>query len=89
MESIKFKECNATYAENQSEYKTLPTFHDKENGIVVSCYKLTFKELIKLILTRKIWLGIMTFNKPLQPQLLSVNKHDIIEKNKINYDTDK
>ena len=78
MESIRFKECNATYAENQDEYKTLPTFHDKQNGIVVSCYKLTFKDLLKIILTRKIWLGLMTFNQPLQPQLLSVNKTDLI-----------
>lgn len=78
MKAIKFKECNANFAENQKEYKTLPAFYDKQTGIAVSCYKLSLKETIKIILHRKVWVGIMTFNKPLQPQLLSVYKKDLI-----------
>jgi len=80
MKVIKFKECNVNFAENQEEYKTLPAFHDSKNGIVVSCYKLSLKDLIKVAFTRKIWLGIMTFNKPLQPQLMSVDKYELIIK---------
>lgn len=82
MKSVKFKECNVNFAENQDEYVTLPAFHDSKAEVVISCYKVTFKELLKLMVTRKIWLGIMTFNEPLQPQLLSVNKKDLIVNNK-------
>ena len=78
MKIIKFKECNVNFAENQKEYKTLPAFYDSNSGIVVSCYRITFKDLIKVIFTRKIWLGVMTFHKPLQPQLMSVDKSDLI-----------
>lgn len=77
MKPIKFKESNSVFAENQDEYKSLPAFVDKD-GIVVTCYKLSFIDIVKVIFTGKIWLGVMTFKKPLQPQLLSVNKEDII-----------
>jgi len=77
MKPIKFKESNSVFAENKDEYKSLPAFVDKD-GIVVTCYKLSFIDIVKVIFTGKIWLGVMTFKKPLQPQLLSVNKEDII-----------
>lgn len=78
MDAVEFKGCNVELAKNQKEYKTLPAFHDKENGIMVTCYKLSFKELLKVVLTRKVWLGQMTFNGPLQPQKLSVNRKDFL-----------
>ena len=78
MEAIKFKECNVDFAKNQEEYNTLPAFADRKNGVVTTCYKLSLKDLIKIIFTRKIWLSLLTFNKPLTPQLLSVNKKDVI-----------
>ena len=81
MENIKFKECNTVFAKDQKEYKELSAFRD-EDGTVITCYKLSFKEIIKIVFTRKIWLGLMTFNKPLQSQLLSVDKNDLIENNK-------
>lgn len=81
MENIKFKECNTVFAKDQKKYKELSAFRD-EDGTVITCYKLSFKEIIKIIFTRKIWLGLMTFNKPLQPQLISANKDDLIENNK-------
>ena len=79
MKPIKFKECNCVFAESQDEYKSLPAFVDK-NGIVVTCYKLSFIDIVKVIFTGKLWSGVMTFRKPLQPQLLSVSKEDIITK---------
>ena len=82
MEAIKFKECNVDFAKNQEEYKTLPAFADTKNGVVTTCYKLSLKDLIKIIFTRKIWLSLLTFNKPLTPQLLSVNKKDVIDHTK-------
>lgn len=78
MEAIKFKGCNVTFAKDQDEYKSLPAFFDKKSGVVVSCYKLSFKEVLRIIFTRKIWLGIMTFGSSLQPQLLTTSKKEIL-----------
>ena len=52
MEAIKFKECNVDFAKNQEEYKTLPAFADRKNGVVTTCYKLSLKDSIKIIFTR-------------------------------------
>jgi len=77
MNAIKFKDCNVEFAKNQKEYKTLPAFRDTENGIVITCYKLSLIDLLKVVFTRRVWLGQMTFNEPLQPQKLSVNRKDL------------
>ena len=77
MKAIKFKGYNVEFAKDQDEYKTLPAFHDKESGIVTTCYKLSCMDLLKVIFTRKIWLGQVTFDKPFNPQKLSVNRKDL------------
>lgn len=71
MENIYFDECNYEIAKNQPEYITLKAHVDDE-GIVTTCYKLSFLELIKIIFTRKLYLSIMTFKMKLQPQRLTV-----------------
>ena len=66
MKIVKFKECNVTYAENQDEYLDLPA-HKAEDGCVTSCWGLNLKERLSVLFTGKIFLQILTFNKPLQP----------------------
>jgi len=73
MKPIDFPEKNCVYAENQPEYLPLPV-HKTEDGIVTSCWKLSFDERIKVLFGGKIWWSVMTFNKPLQPQKPSINK---------------
>lgn len=67
MKAIQFKECNVEIAKNQKEYKTLPAFVDKEIGTVTTCFELDDQELKQVRRTKKIWLTLLTFNKPLQP----------------------
>lgn len=81
MEAIKFKECNIVFAEDQDEYNSLPAFYNSEEKTASFCYKLSFIEVVKVFFRRKIWVSIMTFNKPLQPQLLSVDKEDVVKNN--------
>jgi len=77
MKPIKFKQANVNFAENQEEYGTLPAFKSNDEcGIVVCCWKLNFKERIKLLFTGKLWLNLMTFNKPLMPHNLSVHRKE-------------
>ena len=78
MKAIEFKEVNLRIAENQDEYVTLPAFHDKEEGSVTFCFKLTEDEINRIKATDEIWFKILTFNKPMQPIQLSTNKEDLI-----------
>ncbi len=66
MKPIDFAQKNCVYAENQPEYLPLPVYK-QEDGELWSCWKLTFRERIKVLFTGCFWLGIMTFNQPLQP----------------------
>jgi len=72
MEPIEFKGQTDVYAKDQPEYRSLPV-HRTADGTVTSCWKMTWKERFKIFLTGKIWWSTMTFNKPLQPQLPSVD----------------
>lgn len=67
MKPIKFPEQNAIYAENQPEYIPLPV-HRTEEGEVISCWQMTWRERLTVLLTGKIWWSVLTFNHPLQPQ---------------------
>jgi len=73
MKIIKFKECNVTYAKNQPEYLPLPAYKTSD-GMVTSCWGLSFFERLKVVLIGKIYLEVLTFNQPLQPLRMSVSK---------------
>jgi len=73
MEVIKFKECNAIYAKDQPEYLNLPS-HKAKDGRVTSCWGLSFLERVRVAVTGKIFLQVLTFNSPLQPlKMLTTN----------------
>lgn len=76
MTPIPFKEQTVTIAENQPQYLPFPAhrFRDDANGRIAACWKLSFIERIKVLLTGVVWQQVMTFGKPLQPQLLSIDK---------------
>jgi hypothetical protein len=73
MKLIEFKEQNIIIAKDQPEYLPLPA-RRSDDGQVICCWKLSIKERIKLLFTGRVWHIILTFNEPLQPQLLVVNK---------------
>lgn len=87
MKPIKFKEQNVTFAENQPEYLPLPALKNVNPdgttagmGEVISCWKLSFKERIKILFTGKLWVSLAMFGKPLTPSFFTVNKNDVINK---------
>ena len=71
MKPIDFKEKIVDFAKDQDDYQTLPAWKG-EDGQVISCWKLTPMERIKLLIQGKIWVRQYTFNKSLQPQLLQI-----------------
>lgn len=78
MEAIKFKESNVVFAENQDEYKSLPAYRDN-NGVVVTCWKLSEEEIKMINETGRIYLETLTFNKPLQPVMLTTDIKEIFK----------
>jgi len=79
MKPINFKGANTLFAKNQSKYKPLPalTIEGKE-GYVISCWRLSFKERLKVLFFGRVWLRLMSFNKPLTPSFMSTSKTDCI-----------
>lgn len=71
MKPIEFDKMTCVYAKDQKEYLPLPV-HKYPDGTITCCWQLTLKERIRLLFTGVIWCRILTFNKPLQPHLLTV-----------------
>ena len=69
MKPCNFKEANVTFAENQPEYRPLRAYRNPD-GMVVSCWEMTVKERLKVLCFGKVWLRMLTFNRPLQPVTL-------------------
>jgi len=69
---VKFSECNMTQAKNQPEYRPLLVLK-MPDGEIVTCWKPSIWERLKILFIGKIWLKVLTFNEPLQPLLMSAN----------------
>lgn len=79
-----FKESNVVFGKEQKEYLSLPAFiNNSKEGEAVICWKLSFWERIKLLFSKRIWMMICTFNKPIMPMYMSVNKNDMFVNNHI------
>lgn len=66
-----FPEVNATFAKDQEPYIPLPSWKG-DDGEVITCWKLTRWERFCVAFTGRIWLRVLSFNKPLQPVCLQV-----------------
>lgn len=73
MEPIKFEGVNTVYGENQPEYQPLPAQRFPD-GEILTCWKCSPEDLKKINETGVVWLSMLTFNKPLQPVLVSSEK---------------
>ena len=76
MKPKKFQEANVVYGEGQPEYKPLPAHKTKE-GQAIFCFELDEAERKKIAETGELWVSLLTFNQPLQPIFITINKSDI------------
>lgn len=69
MTATEFPEVNLRIGEGQEEYQTLPVHLDKKNeqSPVTMCFELDAEELKQVKETGKIWITVVTFNKPFSP----------------------
>lgn len=79
MNPIEFKDQNRVYAKNQPEYMPLPALK-LDSGEIIACWKMSFKERIKVLFTGKTWVSLMCFDNPLTPSFISVNRKEIYSK---------
>lgn len=74
MKPVGFLEQNAVLAEHQPQYQPLPVYRELTlPGRVVSCWHLTWRERVRLLVTGRLWLSQLTYGSPLQPQLPSID----------------
>ena len=70
MEPIEFPKQTMVWAKNQPPYLPLPAFVNERETI--TCWKMTWKERIKVLFKGQLWLRQMNFSQPLQPQAPSI-----------------
>ncbi|MBZ0268047.1 hypothetical protein K8I85_07820 [bacterium] len=75
MRVVPFPEQNTVYAEHQPQYQNLPAHRfPGAEGRLACCWRLSWRERLRVLVTGYIWHEVLTFGQPLQPQLLSVEK---------------
>lgn len=80
MKLIEFPEQTVVIAKDQPEYLPLPARRFAgDSGRIVCCWKLSLRERLKILWSGVIWHEVLTFNKPLQPQKLEVDKPNMDE----------
>lgn len=81
MEPVSFPEHNRVFAKDQPQYKPLPVFiaTDDPYGTAVSCWRLSFRERLRILFSGKLWLSMLTFHKPLTPVFPTTKKSDVIQ----------
>ena len=80
MKPIEFKEQNVVFAKDQPQYQPLPAFKNKTlEGEVISCWQLSIIERLRILFTGKLWVSLMTFNKPLTPSYFTTLKSEVLE----------
>jgi hypothetical protein len=76
---IEFPEQTVIIAKDQPEYLPLPAhqFNDAA-GTIAFCWKLNWRERPAVLFGGVIWHQVLTFNQPLQPQMLQVEKPEML-----------
>lgn len=73
MTPVKFDGHNTVWAKDQPPYLPLPA-HNGCDGKVTTCWRLTWRERLKLLVTGRLWLQQLAFGNPLQPQRASADR---------------
>lgn len=79
MKLVQFPEQTVVIAKDQPQYIPMPAhvYPGDVLGRVTCCWELTDDEIAEVLRTKRIWHTILTFDRPLQPQLLQVEKPEM------------
>jgi len=77
MKAIKFEGCNREFAKDQPQYITLYAWEEEGgDGCVVTKWKYSFSERIKILFGANMWVTFLMFGKPLTPSKFSLKQSD-------------
>lgn len=79
---VDFPERTHEVAKDQPEYRTLPAHlvPNDEQGEMITCWQLSWRDRLKILFTGKLWASIWTFNRAVSPMYFSVYKSDVLPK---------
>jgi hypothetical protein len=82
MKAIPFKEQNIVFGENQEEYLPLPAYYERasQEGYVITCHALTWRERWAVFFTGKVWAMQITFHRPVQPIKLESSRWSLLNR---------
>jgi hypothetical protein len=77
-EIVSFPECNTIFAKDQPEYRPLPAHrYGDEQGKILFCWRLSWRDRLRVLWTGLLWHQVLTFRHPLQPQLITIEKPEL------------
>ncbi len=78
MRPVQFEHVTNQVAEKQDEYNTLPALIlDTPEGDVISKWKLTFWERLRVLFLGYIWVDLWCFGKPVTPSRLTTYRKEV------------
>jgi hypothetical protein len=77
-ELVEFPEQNTVFAKDQPQYRPLPChrYLGDSRGRIVFCWELGWYDRLRVLFSGLLWHEVLTFNQPLQPQLMLTTKPD-------------
>lgn len=72
MTPTRFPGCNVTLGADQPQYRPLPAYRSAD-GRVLTCWRLTLRERIRILLGYKLWITQLTFGEGFQPVLPEID----------------
>lgn len=80
MKPVDFDGTTAVLGKEQKEYIQLPAHVGNDNArTVTTCWELTWRERLRVLLGGVVWWQQMTFGRPLQPMRPSTTKPNVEE----------
>lgn len=76
MKPIEFPQQNTVIAKDQPPYMPLPAFRS-EDGEVTACWGMDWRERLRVLVTGRVYVTLLTFNRPVTPSRVSARfDHD-------------
>ncbi len=76
MKPIEFPEMNTVYGKGSKRFLPLPA-HTTGGGHVITCWRPSFGERLRILCTGRIWCSQLTDKKGLQPQFLTAKRLEL------------
>jgi hypothetical protein len=73
MKPVEFPQQNTVYAKDQPEYMPLPAYRTPDGQEVTACWGMTWRERLRVLLSGRVYVTLLTFGGPLTPSIVSAN----------------